>query len=339
MSETPTAPATPPARYRWRLLRAGSFRLDGGSMFGLIPRTVWTRAVTPDDRGRIPVHHNCLLLERDGDGPGPKLVVIETGTGNKLDPKNRELFALEDRSILDALHDADCRPEDIEAVVVTHLHFDHAGGLTRLTRPGETPDWSGPASTFGGSRGDHGVKRTFPNASVYVQQREWEDALANRSVMTRTYFPDHLEPIREQVRTVNSPRPFPIGVIPGRDDVPPTPVALRETPLWPGGGISVFLAPGHTWGQQAIKFTDTSGRTVVFTPDVMPTVNHLGAAYNLAYDVEPYTSMITRRWFLEAAADNAWTLVLDHEPGNPVQTVRRNEKGWFDLTPAAEAAV
>ena len=66
--------------YSWRLLRAGAFRLDGGSMFGLIPRAVWTRAVTPDDRGRIPVQHNCLLLERSGPGDGPKLVIIEVGT-------------------------------------------------------------------------------------------------------------------------------------------------------------------------------------------------------------------------------------------------------------------
>jgi glyoxylase-like metal-dependent hydrolase (beta-lactamase superfamily II) len=135
---------------------------------------------------------------------------------------------------------------------------------------------------------------------------------------------------------VNSPRPFPPGYTPGRDETPPTPVSLRETPLWPGGGISVFLVPGHTWGQQAIKFTDTAGRTVVFTPDVMPTVNHLGAAYNLAYDVEPYTSMVTRRWFLEAAAAESWTLVLDHEPGNPVQTVRATDRGWFELAAAAE---
>ena len=68
----------------------------------------------------------------------------------------------------------------------------------------------------------------------------------------------------------------------------------------------------------------------------MPTVHHLGAAYSLGYDVEPYTSMISRRWFLEAAADNDWLLVLDHEPGNPLQRVRRNEKGWFDLVPEEE---
>src|SRR5690349_10053219 len=191
-------------RYSWRLLRAAKFKLDAGSMFGLVPRVVWSRTVPTDDRGRMDVQHNCLLLERHG-GPddAPKLVLIETGTGDKMDAKNRDIFDLEQRSITDALQEANCDPKDIGAVLVSHLHFDHAGGLTRLARPGETPDWSG-----GGAAGTIAVKRSFPSARVIVQRREWSDALANRSVMTRTYFRDHLEPVADQVQLVDSPRPF-----------------------------------------------------------------------------------------------------------------------------------
>ncbi|MCK6475860.1 MAG: MBL fold metallo-hydrolase [Phycisphaerales bacterium] len=313
-------------RYAWRLLRAGTFRLDGGSMFGLIPRTVWNKSVSTDERGRIAVQHNCLLLERDGPGAGAKLVVIETGTGNKLDAKSKDIFALEDRWIGDALHEVDARVEDVEAVVVSHLHFDHAGGLTRLCRSGERPDWTPPTGS-----GFLPVKVTFPNASVYSQRREWEDALANKSVMTRTYFRDHLDPVAERMQLVESPRPFPLGYTPDRDESPVTPIYNRMTRLATAPGVGVFQAPGHTWGQQAVAFTDTKGRTVVFVPDVLPTAAHVGAAYSLGYDVEPYTSMISRRWLLEAAVEHDWLLVLDHEPGNPVRRVRRNDKGWFDL--------
>lgn len=322
--------AQPPAAatYSWRLLRAAKFKLDAGSMFGLVPRVVWSRTVPTDDRGRMEVQHNCLLLERHG-GPdsAPKLVLIETGTGDKMDGKNRDIFDLEQRSITDALREVDCDPNDIAAVLVSHLHFDHAGGLTRLSRPGETPDWTGP-----GAAGTVSVKRTFPSARVIVQRREWADALANRSVMTRTYFRDHLEPVAEQVALADSPRPFVTGLTPDRDDLPTTTYEQRRTEVLPG--IHVFLTPGHTWGQQAVQFTDTAGRTVVFTPDVMPTVHHAGAAYSLAYDVEPYTSMLTRRWFLTEAARRKWLLVLDHEPGEPRQMVAENPRGWFDLTPA-----
>ena len=334
-----TTTASPEVRYSWRLLRAGRFKLDAASMFGLIPRVVWSKTVPVDERSRMDVQHNCLLLERSGDPPtaprnpggtpvdSPKLIVIETGSGDKMDPKSREIFALENRSIETALNEAGARCEDIGGVLVTHLHFDHAGGLTRLARPGETPDWKGP-----GSGGEDAVKLTFPNARIFTQEREWNDALANRSVMTRTYFRSHLDPIVERAVRVDSPRPFPLGYTPDRDELPMTPVEYRETEVLPG--VSVFVVPGHTWGQQAIKFTDTKGRTVVFTPDVMPTVNHVGAAYSLGYDVEPYTSMISRHWFLDAAAERGWLLVLDHEPGNPCQRVRRNEKGWYDLVPA-----
>src|SRR6185436_15506266 len=102
-------------RYSARLLRAGAFRLDGGSMFGLIPRVVWEKAVGKalDERGRIPVQHNCLLLERSGAAPAgresPKLVVLEVGSGNKLDPRSRDILGLEDRWIGDALDEAGYR--------------------------------------------------------------------------------------------------------------------------------------------------------------------------------------------------------------------------------------
>lgn len=295
-------------------------------MFGLIPRTVWSRSVPVDDRGRMTVQHNCLLLEGGG-----RRVLIETGTGNKLDEKSRDIFALGSRWIGDALAEAGVEPGSINAVVVSHLHFDHAGGLTRLCGEGEAPDWTGPASGMAGSRPEHGVKRTFPNATVFVQEREWHDALTNRGVMTRTYFADHLEPIRDQVRLVDSPRPYVVGSSPQRDELPPLPLELRETPLPGVPGISVFLTPGHTWGQQAVKFVDGSGQTVVFVPDVMPTAAHSGATYNLGYDVEPYMSMLSRRWLLTEAAAGDWLLVLDHEPGNPLYRVRANAKGWFDL--------
>jgi len=297
-------------RYTWKLLRAGPLRLDGGSMFGVVPRAIWNRNVPCDEQGRIELSHNCLLLG------GPHRVVIEVGSGDKFDEKNRRLFGLSDRSIIDALREADCRCEDVAHVIVTHLHFDHAGGLTRRVRDGTA------------------MVRTFPNATVHVQRREWEDALTNRSVMTRTYLRDNLEPIRPQLRLIDSPTPFAAGHLPQRDELPQMPLAERETEILPG--INVFNVPGHTWGQQAVGFIDDRGRTVVFTPDIVPTAAHVGAAYNMAYDVEPFISTVTRRWFLKEAAERDWLLVLVHEPGEPRRRVRPDGKGWYELVPAED---
>jgi glyoxylase-like metal-dependent hydrolase (beta-lactamase superfamily II) len=357
-------------RYTFTLLRAGSFKLDGGSMFGLIPRSVWSRSVPPDDKGRVTVAHNCLLLKPFTPGmSGPRNILIEVGTGDKLDPKMQEIFDLEKntsgpnagkpRTIVDCLGDHNIAPEQIAAVICSHLHFDHAGALTRLAHPGETPQWPVPPNDDGGggSAQTHGNCLTFPNATIHAQHREWHDAINNRSVMTKTYYRDHLFPIADKIHLTDSPRPFPTGYTPDRDELPRTTIEQRESdPLartsnivhrtsdtqdagsHAASGITVFLTPGHTWGQQAVKFQEPDpphgkGRTIVFTPDVMPTIAHNGAAYSLSYDVEPYTSMISRRWFLTEAARRDWVLHLDHEPGHPLVRVRENKKGWFDLIP------
>jgi glyoxylase-like metal-dependent hydrolase (beta-lactamase superfamily II) len=291
---------------------------------------LWSKGLPPDELGRVTLGHNCLLLRRVGEGAGPKIVVIETGSGDKFGDKSRKIWGLTDRTVETVVEEAGVRCADVEAVIVSHLHFDHAGGLTRRARAGESADWKGP------SESETGVKVTFPNAPVYVQRREWEDAIANRSVMTRTYLKENVEPVRDRVKLLDAPAPFAAGYLPQREELPASSVASRFVSVVPG--IDAILVPGHTWGQQAIRFTDDRGRVVVFTPDVLPTVHHVGGAYNLAYDVEPYISTITRHWFLEEAAKNDWLLVLDHEPGKPCQRVRRDDKGWYRLVPEEMAA-
>jgi glyoxylase-like metal-dependent hydrolase (beta-lactamase superfamily II) len=281
-------------------------------MFGVIPRVIWSRAVAVDEAGRIEVGQNCLLLEGGG-----RRVLIEAGSGNKFDAKSRGIFGLTEYSVIDAMAEAGVRCEGVGHVIPTHLHFDHCGGLTRKTA------------------GSDGITPTFVNAEVIVQRREWADANANRSVMTRTYLRENLDPVAERVRLIDSPPPFPAGHVPERDELPPTPLAERITTVLPG--IDVFNVPGHTWGQQAVRFTDARGRTVVFTPDVLPTAHHVGAAYNMAYDVEPYLSTVTRRWFLEEAVTGGWLLVPVHDPGHAMYRAARDGKGWYHLVPAEDA--
>src|SRR5437773_2821512 len=116
------------ARYRWQLLRAGPLKLDGGGMFGVVPRVLWSKALPPDERNRVTIGHNCLLLRRVDDPAD--ITVIETGSGDKLDTKMQEIFGLTGRTILDALAEADVQPRDVKRAIVSHLHSDHAGGLT-----------------------------------------------------------------------------------------------------------------------------------------------------------------------------------------------------------------
>ncbi len=331
-------------RYKWQVLRAGRLLLDGGGMFGLIPRVVWSRFAETDDKHRVTLSHNCVYLESDGKDPllgRPRRILIETGTGDKLGEKMASIFGLDGRTVETALNEIDVAPETIDQVICSHLHFDHAGGLTRKVRDGEEPHWT--ANKPGSASGDEPrVRFTFPNAQFITQRREWVDARNNDSVMTRTYYRDHILPFEDESLTlpggrprmvlVDSPRPFPLNRKPSRSDTPKTTAEERMTEVLPG--VQTFLVPGHTWGQQAVRFQDTDNNTVVFAADLIPTAWHAGAAYSLAYDVEAYTTMITKHWFLAEAAANDWLLILDHEPGTPCRRVRSDEHDWYQLVDA-----
>jgi len=280
--------------WNWTLLRAGAFRLDGGGMFGLVPRVLWEKLVAVDEQHRIPLQTNCLLL-RDGS----RTVLIETGYGDKWSDKERAIWDLERRTVVDALAEVGVEPGDIDTVIVTHLHFDHAAGLTRLGADGDPVP-------------------TFPNAEIVVNRQEWEDALANRSTMTRTYLESHLKPIADRVRLIDV-------------ELAPDPQGHAEAIP----GVVAMPMPGHTWGQQGLRFADERG-TIVFPGDVMPTIHHAPLPYSMAYDMLPYENMLRKRALLESAAGEGWRLAIDHEPGPAVVTVAADpgHGGRFRLTAA-----
>ena len=167
---------------RWRVhaIQAGGMRLDGGAMFGVVPKPLWERRVPPDERNRIPMGMRCLLVEHD---VGP--VLIDTGAGNKEDQKFHDIFAIENggepgpTALEDGLRAAaGIAPEDVAFVLNTHLHFDHAGGNTRLTPDG-------------------GVVPSFPNARHVVQRGEYEFATHPNERTAGSYFARNFVPLHE----------------------------------------------------------------------------------------------------------------------------------------------
>jgi glyoxylase-like metal-dependent hydrolase (beta-lactamase superfamily II) len=134
------------------VISAGHVRMDGGAMFGVVPKGLWSRRIAPDDRNRIDLQMWCLLVETQQE-----TLLIETGFGGKVSERLREIFDLrESPGLMDGLAAAGKQPEEIDTVILTHLHQDHAGGTTRST----------------GS----GYELAFPNARHIVQAGEWHDA-------------------------------------------------------------------------------------------------------------------------------------------------------------------
>ena len=261
-------------------------------MFGIIPKAMWSEWTEPDERNRIGLATNCLLLEQ-----GSRRVLVETGCGDKWTARSRSMYGLDGRTILDALREEDVDPDSIDTVVTTHLHFDHAGGLT-------TWDGADPNEMIASGTSPRPV---FRNAEIVVQRREWEDAIANRSTMTRTYLRSHLDPIADRVRLID-----------GEEEVLP--------------GVRVEPLIGHTWGMQGV-FIEVENGGLVFPGDLMPTIHHAHPSASLAYDMLPYESMRTKLGFLPRAAEHGWTVVLDHEPDRPVVRVVEEASGRFEIEP------
>jgi len=142
---------------KWKIftLESGSFRLDGGAMMGSVPKVLWQKTNKPDDMNRIELSMRCLLAD-----DGENVIIVETGIGHK-NPKNFiEMFAInhDKNTLSDTLSNVGYRKENITHVILTHLHFDHAGGALYYTDDGE-------------------LKPTFPNATYYVSKRNWKAGL------------------------------------------------------------------------------------------------------------------------------------------------------------------
>lgn len=164
-------------RLRVHAIQAGGQQLDGGAMFGVVPKTLWSRRIAADEKNRIPMGMRCLLIEHD-DG----LVLIDAGSGNKETPKFHEIYGIENAgaegrtALEDGIRAAGHRVEDVKLLINTHLHFDHAGGNTYRAPSGE-------------------VLPTFPNARYLVQQGEREYAENANERTTASYFPANWAPV------------------------------------------------------------------------------------------------------------------------------------------------
>jgi glyoxylase-like metal-dependent hydrolase (beta-lactamase superfamily II) len=163
-------------------IQAGGQKLDGGAMFGVVPKPLWERRIPADERNRIPLGMRCLLIEHDVG-----LVLIDSGAGNKETEKFYEIYGIENvgaagpTALEDGIRAAGHRPEHVALVINTHLHFDHGGGNTYRAADGS-------------------VRAAFPNARYVVQAGEYHYATHTNERTAASYFPHNFVPIHEAGR-------------------------------------------------------------------------------------------------------------------------------------------
>lgn len=254
----------------------GIFGLDGGAMFGTVPKILWEKTNPTDDKNRIQMEARGLLLKSPGCN-----ILIDTGNGgdfvtkygDKLGPKFAEMYNIDDKgpSLLKSLKHFGLAPDDIHHVILTHLHFDHAGGAT--------------------TERDHKLVPTFPKAKYYVQQANLETASHPNLRERASYYPANFQPLIDAGL---------LQILKG-----PTENLLP--------GISTLISNGHTQGQQMVKVTDGS-TTLLYCGDVVPTSTHVKIPWLMGYDLHPLILMEEKQKYLSEAADHGWYLFFEHDP-------------------------
>ena len=276
---------------RIHAIQAGGQRLDGGAMFGVVPKVLWQRKIEPDARNRIQMGMRCLLIEHP-DG----LVLLDTGAGNKEDAKFIEIYGMElqadvpeqraDETALEAgIRAAGFTPEDVKVVINTHLHFDHAGGNTRRNAAGQ-------------------IVPTFLNATYVVQAGEYEWATNTNERTSASYFAPNYLPLKTTGQ-----------------------LQLIENDVEIVRGIFARKTPGHVPHHQSLLIDGGSERAL-FLGDVIPTVNHVPLPWIMGYDVEPLRTLESKRALLRDAAQEQWLLIFEHDASNAWGVVAADAKGY-----------
>lgn len=280
----------------WSIM-GNSQRLDGGAMFGNAPRAMWAKWLPPDEHNRIPLACRALLASPLNG----KVVLFETGIGAFFEPKMRERFGVveENHVLLESLAQAGFSHEDVDVVVLSHLHFDHAGGLLAPWREGAAP------------------QLLFPNATFVVGAEHWERAKHPHPRDRASFIPELAALLEASGR---------LEVVQGDHCQ-----ALGDT-------VRFHFSQGHTPGlmlAEIVGAPDAQGRPhggLVFCADLIPGRPWVHVPITMGYDRYPEMLIDEKRAFLDDKLARNVRLYFTHDPGCALAQVTRDEKGKFGTT-------
>jgi len=270
--------------YKLHTVQTGLFKLDGGAMFGVVPKNLWQKTNPADGENRIEMCTRALVLES-----GKKKILIDTGIGYKLSEKVNKIYDVDysEFTLEKSLGQINLKSEDITDVILTHLHFDHAGGNTYYDQ-------------------DRNLKPTFPNATYYVQKKQYEWAMNPTERDRASFFPENYKPLFEN-KILN---------------LPDGEYKFDEF-------ITLLPVNGHTNNMQMIKVSDNEKNTLLYVADLIPTAGHIPAPYIMGYDLFPLTTLDEKHKYLKEISDKDWTVYFEHDPHNECAKVKSGDKGYF----------
>jgi glyoxylase-like metal-dependent hydrolase (beta-lactamase superfamily II) len=282
----------------------GTFLLDGGAMFGVVPKTLWQKRAPADALNRILLGLNTVVVRT-----GEHVVLIETGIGNKQSAKMREIHQNQQR-LPESLAAAGVRVEEVTHVVNTHLHFDHCGWNTTL-------------------RDDGSVTPTFPNAKHFAPAGELAHGRLQLERDRVSYLAPNYDPLIANGQLTLVDLDGMGGFTPedarlrGQESLPP--IAIQQSAEIVQG-VWVENFPGHTASMLGVH-VESGGEHACYVSDLVPTHNHLDATWVMGFDLDPLTCIAQRKKFLKRAIEEKWLVMFTHDHQVPFGFLEWDEKG------------
>jgi glyoxylase-like metal-dependent hydrolase (beta-lactamase superfamily II) len=273
-------------------INTGYFKLDGGAMFGVVPKSLWNKLNPADDNNLCNWALRSLLIQTEN-----RLILIDTGMGNKQDAKFLGHYHLNGNDSLDtSLAAAGFTRNNITDVFHTHLHFDHCGGSIERQEDGL-------------------LKTAFPHADFWSNPIHWEWAVNPNDREKASFLKDNILPIQESGKLKMVP-------VPEQEFDQHNRLGCVEF----APDIAIRFVNGHTRSMMLPQIT-FNGRTIVYMADLLPSVAHIPLPYIMGYDMFPLTTLKEKKSFLQEAAENNYVLFFEHDPVNECCTVEQTEKG------------
>lgn len=272
--------------YRIEIIPDTEFRLDGGAMFGVVPRVVWERVAPPDELNRIRMNMNCLFIET----PREK-ILIETGIGEKWTEKQTAMYGIFRTKTFAAtlFEKTGYSPEDISIVINTHLHFDHAGGNTIFERSRQSAVGSRQEENQKPKTEDQKPIPQFPNARYFVSRKEFEHAERPHERDRASYLAENWRPLIDS----------------GQLELKPDVYEAVE-------GLTVETVRGHSETMQTWKLA-RGGETLFGFADLVPTRHHLALPWIMGYDLFPTETLAFKKRILPEALRENWICLFYHD--------------------------
>ena len=273
-------------------INSGYFKLDGGAMFGVVPKSIWNKLNPADENNLCSWALRCLLLEDEG-----KLILIDTGMGDKQDAKFFGYYYLHGDDTLDkSLAQHGFTKDDITDVFLTHLHFDHCGGS--IVREGDK------------------LIPAFKNATYWSNEKHWQWATQPNEREKASFLKENILPIQESGQLKFIKMNGESSMVNGVNIIP----SLITDHL------SLLFANGHT-DAMMLPVINYKGKTIVYMADLLPSVAHIPLPYVMGYDMFPLTTLQEKKSFLTTALANDYILFFEHDPVNECCTLQQTEKG------------